>query len=100
MPGDLRGLQLPIKLSDRTLWLRVTIFLAIPALDYLDDGIWSRQLAHSLPACGLWVLQVGNPSGGGREASRALVIDFCHHWLPHRRREKKKDTIENLDGLG
>ena len=68
----------------------MTIFSAMPALDYLDDRIWSRHLARSLLTCRLWVLQVGKPSGGGRGASRALVIDFCLRWLPHRGREKKK----------
>ena len=62
----------------------------MPALDYLDDKVWSRHLAHSLPACRLWILQVGKPSGGGRGASRAFVLDFFYHWLPHRGREKKK----------
>ena len=41
-------------------------------------------------------LKVGKPRGGGRGASRALVIDFFHHWLPHRGREKKKIRYQAL----
>ena len=85
-------------LSDSTLWLRVIIFSAMPALDYLDYRILSRHLAHSLLECRLWILQVDKPSGGGRGASRALVLDFFHHWLPHRGREKK-NTIPSLGDL-
>ena len=45
MPGDLRGPELSLKLSDSTLWLTETIFSAMPALDYImiEYGayIWS-----------------------------------------------------------
>ena len=99
MPGDVRGLWLSAKLSDSTLWLKGNKFSPLPALDYPDDTSWRRLLAHSLPTRRLWVFQVGKPKGGGRGASRALVIDFFHHWLPHRGREKK-DTIASLDDLG
>ena len=66
---------------------------ALPALDYLLDRIWGLHLAHSLPARGLWVLQVGKPRGGGCGAFRAMVIDFftigCHRFGCEK---KKNDT--------